>query len=70
MCVCYRYSLYEDLAGVMVWSYDQDDFRGLYPLSDGPYPMMRSINEALEAGESFDPMEEPTCGTADMCIVL
>ena len=55
---------------MMVWSYDQDDFRGLYPLSNGPYPMMRSINEALQAGESFDPMEERTCGTADMCIVL
>ena len=62
-----RYSLFEDLAGVMVWSIDQDDFRGLYSITNEPYPMMRSINEALQSGESYDPMSEATCGTANMC---
>ena len=55
-----------NLAGVMIWTIEQDDFLGLY--SDRPYPMMNLINEVLESGETYVP--SGICsGSAPMCTI-
>ncbi|XP_055874786.1 chitinase-3-like protein 1 [Biomphalaria glabrata] len=42
-----NYVLQNQLAGVTVWSFDMDDFRGDFSL-DGPYPLMTTIKKACE----------------------
>ena len=52
-----------NLAGVMIWTIEQHDFLGRY--SSRPYPLINTINEVLQSGETYMP---GTCsGTAPMC---
>nr|XP_012147710.1 PREDICTED: probable chitinase 2 isoform X3 [Megachile rotundata]XP_012147712.1 PREDICTED: probable chitinase 2 isoform X3 [Megachile rotundata] len=65
-----------NLAGVMVWSIDTDDFKGkCASLKDSleqenpTYPLMRSINVALysDSNKSKLPTPSPTPSTAERC---
>ena len=47
-----RYANYLGAAGMMVWSIETDDFGAFY--SDVSYPLLRTINEELAAGTTYE----------------
>ena len=62
-----RYANFLDLAGVMVWSIDTDNFRGEW--NQKKFPLLHSIQDTLNSGETLDPSNPECSGTAPMCDV-
>jgi len=64
-----QFANYMELAGVMIWSIETDDFRGDY--HDHNYPLIREVDRVLASGESLDPEnilgEDSGCESAPMC---
>ncbi len=46
-------------AGMMIWSIETDDFGAFY--SDRPYPLLRTINEVLLSGDTWDIDDDEAC---------
>ena len=62
-----RYANFLDIAGVMVWSIDTDNFRGEW--NQKKFPLLHSIQDTLNSGETLDPSNPKCSGTAPMCDV-
>jgi len=62
-----RYANLLDIAGVMVWSIDTDNFRGEW--NQKKFPLLHSIQDTLNSGETLDPSNPKCSGTAPMCDV-
>ncbi|XP_034826387.1 probable chitinase 2 [Maniola hyperantus] len=64
-----KYALKYNVTGIMAWSIETDDFRGM--CEDGDYPLLRSINRAL--GRSVNelnttPTNPPANTTSSRCV--
>ncbi|KAK3744519.1 hypothetical protein RRG08_056657 [Elysia crispata] len=53
-----QFILSNDFAGAMVWSFDQDDFKGEF-CRRGPYPLMSVIANGLLTAASRQPQPQP-----------
>ena len=51
----------------MVWSIDTDNFRGEW--NQKKFPLLHSIQDTLNSGETLDPSNPKCSGTAPMCDV-
>jgi len=49
-----KYALENELAGVFVWTLDQDDFRGVCKSSNGKYPLINLVRDRLTKGGKND----------------
>ena len=45
------------LAGLMVWSFDLDDFAGQF-CGKGKYPLLKTIAQSLHGSTDYGPREE------------
>jgi len=60
-----KFANFLDIAGVMVWSIDTDNFRGEW--NQKMFPLLRSIQNTLNSGEMLDPANPRCSGTAPFC---
>jgi GH18 family chitinase len=69
-----EYAKNQNLAGVMVWSIDTDDFQGrcaslhgdMNPLDGRDYPLMRSINAVLTNNTIPEKKKDPNSSSVHL----